>query len=457
MKHYIYFIIFLLLPLVSADISLVGEIEPLYNLGDKIAVSFEILEDKDVYGVSKVSLACEDYDIDFFTNVVDIKENTKYDLKIPDLKIAKSMVGECNIKVLIESFDKEVINEFESDQFIITDELNLAISLDKTNYFPGESLVISINGLSNYDLNNANTSIYFDDKIASSELKEKINLELSKDIRSGSHNIRIFIDDGSGNIFDQYLLLEVEQMPISLRNNMPKTSYNPLEIFEPIIILTDQAGNSIEDKDVNVKIINKKDKELFSGSVKSSNAVLFIFPQFTEPGEYYIISSFEELEAKDMIEIREVEDIEVSFEGNFAYVRNIGNVKYSKKINIKLEEDFSHLILTKKISLKPDETEVIDLSKEVPQGDYLVSPVYDEEEVSEPVKPVPVSLEDNRNIIKKATQDINSITGAVIGGGTGSWIIAIIFIVLILGAFSYLSIKKIKSKKQKLKPYFNKE
>jgi class 3 adenylate cyclase len=444
MKLQTYLILIILMsPLISASIESSSTLQEKYNLGEKIKASFDLTGEEDTQATAKVSLICGEYTIDYSTTLIDIEKDRRITINAPSLKPSVQMIGTCYINVLVESFDKNVIDQFKSNEFSITNELELNLELEQTEYLPGDKVNININNAESYD--NLNATFSFDDEASIFEFDQNsIEIELSEKIKSGSHEIFVVINDEFKNIEEATLTININPVPILLETELEKPDFNPQEKFNSKIKLIDQADNEIEGEEINIKLINKKGKEIFTTIIKSSEVLSFEFPQFIEPGKYFIISEFEDLKQENEIDINPVENIEIAFDKNLAYVKNIGNVEYDKTVNIKLEEEFHDLILTRNINLKPDETKIIDLSKEVPMGDYTASQINeDNESIS---TPTPLSLEDNRNLIKKLLQEGTSITGYTISPAVKGSLIGIpllLIVVIILSIFlSHKGIKK---------------
>ena len=113
-------------------------------------------------------------------------------------------------------------------------------------------------------------------------------------------------------------------------------------------------------------------------------------------------------------------------EAGIVYIKNIGNVDYDEEVTIILENDGKKYAINKKISLKPKEQIVIDLSKEVPEGNYEITlPALDGSDINgnaieESLNTSQnvfsdVPIEDNRNALKKTADGVSAITGAVVG------------------------------------------
>lgn len=416
-------LIILLVPFVFADISLESKPQQIYNLGDQLILSFTVQESA-ADAIFKVNLDCSPYALNYFTNLISLEDNVSLTIPVPNLKISKDMLGACKLKAFLTSFDKETIAKFESDEFLITDELKISFELERTEFLPGESVLISSDA-------GVNVMVFFQNQELNFNPDEEITFTLETAIASGSQEVILIAEDEFGNKVEKTVGFVVLPVPTLLEISLAKSDFLPGESVKITVSLLDQAGAQISDKDLNFKL----GEDIISTTIKANNPVSFDLPEFLSPETYTIIASYEEISAETPITIQEVKELEIVFQDNLAYVKNIGNIDYNEDVDFNLEGENSRTV-TKKIRLDPDETTIIDLSKEVPEGSYEVSSPETEATAE-------VELEDNRNIVKKTSQGLGSITGAVISEGNNVSFAPFIFIgLLVVVIFGFVFFRK---------------
>ena len=74
-----------------------------------------------------------------------------------------------------------------------------------------------------------------------------------------------------------------------------------------------------------------------------------------------------------MITILPYPKIEMNIIGYTVIVKNVGNVKYNNETTIVVEKENKTYLINKKIKLDVGEESIIDLSKDVPSGNYTVT------------------------------------------------------------------------------------
>ena len=77
-------IIFLIIPLVNADISIKTD-QTIYNLGNKIKVSASVLHDEDFEGFFKLAIKCANYKLEYFLTPINLEANFRTAVNVPVL------------------------------------------------------------------------------------------------------------------------------------------------------------------------------------------------------------------------------------------------------------------------------------------------------------------------------------------------------------------------------------
>lgn len=423
----------LVIPFTIAEISLTKDLKDHYNLGDAIESSFEI--DQSFEGLFKLSIICKSFDLNYFTILVDT--NDKVQIAPPQIKPITRMKGNCRLRASLEKLDKEVVDTFESDQFIVTDELSIEINIDKDLAPPGESITIDGNIAASYDnLEGLSAVIAFNGKqetISFQEKKFTQEFKLEEDISSGDHLLFVEAKDNYGNNGDASITITVKPKITELDLKLNKESFLPEETIEISPIIYDQSKEAINDENILVKIF-KGNEEFFSKIIKSNQKTTYTFPKHSKPGTYKIKATYESLNQEKSISVIELKELDIHLEGETAIITNIGNVRYNEVVNFNLHTEEKSYFIRQSVRLNPGDSMELDLSKKVPTDTYNIKAVVEgkEEPIAENIE-----IEDKRTPFTK-------ISGAAISvaHGTGNPLIAIIILIIIVIAISVYIIKK---------------
>jgi len=147
MKRGLLFILFtlLLIPAVSAAITVTGPAQAQYNIGDDIDLSGYIQESEDLSADLKISLVCGTKTYNLPTANIDVTAGEKVffsQLSLPTLTASSSMVGICKIKanVLVNNIVTETAS---SSSFEITNDVDGSFSTDKSQVQLGDTITLS--------------------------------------------------------------------------------------------------------------------------------------------------------------------------------------------------------------------------------------------------------------------------------------------------------------------------
>lgn len=421
-------LVLILIPFAFADITITN-LQRTYTLGEKIQAVFEITpENSSATGIFKASLECDDYKLDYFANMVELV-NGKQTFNT-GLKTSEQMIGNCRIKTSFISFDNKKIFSDDSDKFAITNKLEITFSLNKEEFFPGEEVAVSVSGLSAYSQREFTQTAFFNSE------EKGTTFKLSNNLKSGSYDVLASVKDNFGNSAEELLTLKVKQVPTKIEAVVENKELLPEQNANVRITILDQAGDEIKGKNVIVSLM-KQSEQISSKSVLSGEIVSFELPKFIAPGEYTISSSSEQLKDEDKITVLPVRQADITFQGSSAYITNVGNVEYAEEIFIEMKGEET-AVISKNVDLNPGEIAIIDLSKEVPGGTYSVAPLNGTYE------PVMISFAENRGIVKRTTDGVAAVTGAVTGGGITSFIVPLTLVALMILVIYFYYKKKTK-------------
>ncbi|MCK4859638.1 MAG: hypothetical protein KAS87_03650 [Candidatus Omnitrophica bacterium] len=476
-KHLILLFLFLfIIPMAFGEIIITLPEKDLYNLGEKVVPSVSIKEEQDYYGGRfSLHIFCDNYDELYYITPLSPEANFRRQLTVPELTLSKSMTTKCSLKSNFKAIDGENVDTAWSKEFFVTDELDITINVG-LEAKPGEDVILL--GIARKHsgelLSEGEAEITFKDTKSEVEVssfgKFEHTIHLDANVEAGDAPIRIIVTDKYGNYGDQ--LLDLRVLPISTRieNSFENSILMPGDTLKARVSLYDHNGKVINGSRVNVRIFDPDENLIAEKDIQNLNYFEFKTEKTQMPGNYFLLSAFEDVKEQSTFEIEAVRKIIMNQDGSFVHIENTGNVGYKDEVTIILESDDKKYLINKKIDLKPEEKIMIDLSKEVPQGTYdIILPAETVEEditdstngssqdVVEQTNVVEnVEIDDNRNVIKKTADGMSAITGAVAGAAgyvaSRPTLAAVILVLIILGTVARYSkgfiINKIKGKKE---------
>ena len=467
-KRYMLLGLFLLLvPMALGEITITLPEKDSYALGEKVKPEISVKEDQNYNGFFKLSLKCNDYNLQYYTLPLSIEEGVRTVVDAAELTLFGSMTGMCRVKAAFDKGDGAHISSTSSAEFQVNNDVKIILE-SELKAKPGEEIriVADVSKGSNQALT-GNAEIHFNNKKTDVEVIEGrlghiINIE--SDAEPGQTALTIKVSDEFGNKGEKTVNLEVLQIPTRIENQILENIILPGEDFKAKILLYDHKSNLIEGSLINLKVFDTEENQLTETELQSGEEFSMVVDNGFEPGVYSILTEFGDVKQQSEFTIKELKKISMKQEGNLVHVENIGNVDYNDETTIVLESDDKNYLINKKLKLEPLEKITIDLSKEVPQGTYDITlpeeAVEEEEESKEVLGPVnvikDVPIEDNRNVIKKTASGLGAVTGAAIStaGYVASkpLLASTVLITIILGIMVYYGrgaiINRVKRKKE---------
>ncbi|MBI3051223.1 hypothetical protein HYY74_02090 [Candidatus Woesearchaeota archaeon] len=406
------------------------------NLGDKLAVSYNLTSEKDVEALFKLSLKCTSFDLDYYTIPVMVKAGSNKSVVAAPLTINSQMMGQCSVNAVLQATDKTSIEELESDKFDVTNNIivKLAVPSGKA-YYPGERVTIAGEVTESFSPARMVTIVLERQTVTMAINSEYFNqtMELPKTIKSGLHKIQAEVNDTHGNRGFAEEAIEIAQVPTSILIDISKDRASPGDEVKIYTIILDQANDSMAGT-VSVKLTSQDKKELLSMEVDSHELFKYKFDEYAAPGVYTLRAASQGLKNEKKIIITTVEEATASFDGQrIITVKNTGNVPYERQFETRLTSEAGEIPIGKNLNLQPGQETKVDLFQEAPAGTYKVSFTSAGQRMEYPG----ITTRDERNLGKKTMDGLGGITGAVFGTGSTK---GIIFRKPILALFTVLAI-----------------
>lgn len=404
-KGGLFLMFFLLVPIAFADISIITE-QNVYNLGNKIQASASILQTNNFEGLFKLTLSCWGYKLQYFLTPISLEAGFRTAVNVPELTTTSSMLGNCIIVGDLLTNDNLIMEEKESNSFEATNQLLVLPVNEKVTALPGEK--IQVGGLVNEAFGNnvlkASVEVNLDNNsypIDAEGGKFNLTLELAKAIKSGKHTIGISASDSKGNSGSSSVELEITAVPSYLKTELSEDIIMPGSKIDITPSLYDQADD-LMNTSLDLELTSPTGNKVFRKVVQSNDKIYYEFNQYSEPGIYVLVSTYKNLIDRHLINLTKVREIKVKYEDESVLIENIGNVPFEDELTFLLESELKKYPIIKKIGIEPGKIINIDLSKEVPFGNYnILVPI------KEGLEPVKAEINENiRNVLESAKESL---------------------------------------------------
>jgi hypothetical protein len=422
-KTILFFTMLLLLAsFASAGVSFFGVANKTYNLGDVINASFNVSSNVSGDALFGLRIICSNYDLQYYLAPAKLSVDGTV-VSAPALKVSSKMIGTCFLRANVEAIDNSFAELKDSSRFFVTDKLAINASLSKQEPKPADVLVVSAKVLPSYGVFSGDARVSFDGEqvlLLINKSEFSYLLELNESIKSGEHKVLVEVNDSFGNTGSSELSFLLNPVASELLLHVNKEVFDPEQTLRYYAELRDQAGDTMP-SEISSALISPDGKAVFAGTISSNAVANFTFDRFFTPGVYVLKASAAGFETLQKITVSRVENIDVSFDNRTVTITNLGNVPYEKTLEVRLTKDDKDYVIIREVSLKPNESESIDLFKKVKS-----SGTYDVAISTEGEKAVvyeDVALEDKRSLLEKTAAGSGAITGNLFGfGGREPWL-----------------------------------
>jgi len=303
-KLLILFMVLVFSSFVFGDI-VISELDDEYTLGQSVYVNASIVSNRDIYGFFKLELVCKDSEIEYFRKPVILDKDEKIRVEAEPISLSNKILGDedkCYVLASLLNQDNDKIMSERTEKFTVSSDFNVTVSLNKSTFKPGEELVIDVNvDTPDEAFSSVTVELIVDKKLSSYDSTDKdftITYVLPSTVSSGSQEILFEIEDSYGNSEELEETITVLSVPAKITNVFSRTTYYANQVnetfrFKPV--LYDQGAGTIDDEVVVVKILNQDGKEVATDSVMSTTSFSMEFNSRMKPGNYKIISRYEDI------------------------------------------------------------------------------------------------------------------------------------------------------------------
>ncbi len=424
-------LVFLLLPVMSAEIIINQQPKEIYNLGDIVSVPVTVKATGGISGFLGMDLICGGAKVNFFRDGINIPSGEEK-REEASLVLIKSIVGElkgtCKIKAYIN-------NEYVlTNNFKISDKITVNAEISATEINPGESILVE--GQAVREDGNAasgfiDASVSYGDKTLlnqSETIKEgffSMNIDIPENTAAGAYILRLNVyeldiagkttNKGSSNHN-----IRINQVPTGLEITFDKKEVEPGTNLKVKAILHDQTGEGITSTAI-ITIKNRNDRIVEQADVATDEFIEFWIPENEIPGEWKVSAESGEFDADSSFKIMKKEEISIEIVNRTLTITNTGNVPYNKTALVRMGDETLNI----DVYLGVGESQIYRLS--APNGNYEVEVTAGDYTVSKEV-----ALTGKVIDIKKVSGGIGVMANPVVWG----------FITLLLGFVAFIVFKR---------------
>ena len=426
------FLMFLAIPLVSAEIIINTQPNSVYNLGDIVPVSVTLKSSSAVSGSFQMNLVCSGNSSNFYTNSVKLAANEQRNFET-SLILEKIIIGElkgtCTIKAFLGADSATTIG------FKISDVIVVESNVSKTDFNPEESIFVSgnafkengnpANGFVELSILGGNSTLLTQQGTVNNGLFSA-NITLPEEIRSGNYLLRVMVYEqdlsgGTTNTGFRDYNIYINQVPTSLEIVFETNEIEPGTSVNVKAVLYDQTGVKI-DSTTFLTIKNNKSKILEQIEIPTEEFLEFPIAYNEAPLSWKVVAVSHKLTSESGFRILEKEAATIEIINKTVLITNTGNVPYNKTVLVKIGDQPLNI----DVYLKVDESQRWLLT--APDGEYAVEVNADGQ-----ITGASVALTGSSVDVKKASATIGSLVRF-----PAVWI----FILAILGFVAFIFFKR---------------
>ena len=427
------FLTLLSLSMISAEIML-SQPASIYNLGDILQLKATIKPSQQANGFFEINLFCENNTINLHREYLSMTANSEKTIDksiLLEKSYLEDIKGICKISSTFSN-EKE-----ESQEFTISDKINIILSISNLSIAAGEKLSIKgdavkengkkVEGFAVVSL--SNESIKSEGKVTNGVFD--LSFSFPETTKAGDYNLIIkAYEESSGiktNIGETSVNINVKRVPSKIEIESMKLSVKPGESFSFIPVIYDQANEKI-DGEISVKILTPFNKLFSQKILKSGEEYKISLLTNADEGYWSIEASSLNLNNKKLVYVEKMQKAAFSIANNTLTIENIGNVIYEKSVQISIGDTTD----IKKVSLDVGEKKIYRLS--APEGAYNLEVTDGEEQL----KLADVALTGKVISISESEKRLF---------GSIKYTIVWFFLIAVFGVFIFLSVKKLVTKK----------
>ncbi len=334
--------------MVGAEVIL-SQPSSIYNLGDTIPITATVASSVSANGYYQMYLICAGSEKEFYRQYLVL---TPGDEKTMDAIIllnddTMGSAGTCKIKGKFN--DQYSLTQ----EFAVSDKTTITASLEKEVYNPEEGVIVKGSAIKE---NSQAVNGFVEVKIPEKQISVSgivndgsflLNFSFPKNTKSQIYtvDVEVYEKDSSGkkiNSGTTQLALTINQIPTTLEIEIPKSEIDPGDTLTFTPKLFDQAGDVMRTSGVyTIKDPTDKIMEQLKGDTGLEQS--YYIKNGSKAGQWKIFSVAYKNTAEKTFKVLEREEAYMELRNTTLYVKNTGNVPYTKTILVKLGEESKNI------------------------------------------------------------------------------------------------------------------
>lgn len=431
-KEFVIALLFIFLMSFTVAKIAVTEPQDVYNFGDKIYVTVTTIP-ASITGFFEITLVCGNASVNLYKVPAESSFSLREEQTISTNILLTpeyigNLMGVCSIH---SSIGKE---EIATKDFTISNDVILTPTLDKTTYNPGETITLELEAIKA----NLKPLKGFVEVTGGTEFTKVIDggfmteqFAMAETAEAGTYTLNIFAYDRGANNSrlnqkNASVSFEINQVPSFIQISLSELDVTPEEEFSIGTDIFDQSGKQMEGI-TNIKILSPSFEEKEVLSITSGEVASITFLLNETPGTWEIYATFLDIIERKEFTLKEIQKVELEFVDSIMIVKNVGNTRYNKTIEVKIGTDIRELELNMDIGEKRK------FNLNAPNGEYDVEVMTDNEDVVE-----------KRLLLTGRVISIEDVKGL------GQYPLAWIFIIIVLVAIALVIYFKFRKKEFRL-------
>ena len=385
-KAGLFVICILLMSFASAEIIITKQPEGTYNLGESISIPVTLKSLTNFYGSLNMNLICDGQEVNFCKNGITFAtgEEKKVDASLILTKDAMSGIkGNCKIKALFG------IEYALTQDFIISDSINVASTVQNLELLPGEEIIAkgnaikesgkTVDGFVRLEVLVPNEPSYINQLSTINKGSFSVTAKIPSDMKAGRYVLKITayertaLEEVTNEGFSTHSLT-IKQKPTNIEILLDSSEIEPGTFIRARTILHDQTGESISAL-TTITIKDYEDKLKEKIEISTGEYFEIPIPSNEAPAKFYITAAFEGLSSQSSFSILAKEDVKITLINKTLTIVNVGNVKYCNKTAlIKISGQKINIPLCLEVGDK------VEYAISAPDGEYEVEIITEGEE-----------------------------------------------------------------------------
>lgn len=350
----------------------ISEVNPVYNLGDKLYITVTLVPSA-VEGNFEINLVCGNSSVNLYKVPAESSFAVGEEQKVTTFfnilpKNLENVSGDCLLEALLGA------EMAQTKTFSVTNSVLVNVKLDKLEYDPGETISLELdatkaNGQTLEGFVDVSGAINFTKAVEKGIVIEKF--AMPETTAAGTYTLNLYVYDRKGeeilNSHRTEASFKINQIPKFIQTSVDNNEVNPGDNLTIGAELFDQAGQSMP-ADISVSLISPDGAEI-PLSVESSKFISVPFEFNTTAGVWKIFLSSKGINDEKDFTIKEIQKATFDFVNGTSVlsVTNIGNAPYNQNINVTIGNETQKLEL---LNILPGEERKFSLN--APEGEYNV-------------------------------------------------------------------------------------